>query len=156
MIHNACEYKKQYRKEAIKKWRKKTKKTCNSNLQLIYKKKIINDTTVEKSTNANETIIGEKGATNKRKLTICGQSVVMSNVISKQVNNTKGKALLKQVILSANILPEVVCCSYCNAVKFYSETSTFCCLGRIVLSNNELLLVMRNFFNIYIRRSKIF
>nr|KAJ0205166.1 hypothetical protein LSAT_V11C500246540 [Lactuca sativa] len=147
---------KQYRRLAIINWKKKQKEN-KENLQfespVNLQKKIINDTTVEKSTNANETIIGEKGATNKRKLTICGQSVVMSNVISKQVNNTKGKALLKQVILSADILPEVVCCSYCNAMKFYSETSTFCCLGRIVLSNNGLLLVMQEAksFRTYIR-----
>ncbi|KAL4585244.1 hypothetical protein LXL04_009860 [Taraxacum kok-saghyz] len=63
----------------------------------------------------------------------------------KQVLKTKGGCRLKQSITTPHILPQVKSCTYCGAVKFYSEASNFCCLeGQIVLSNNELPLIMQD------------
>ena len=55
------------------------------------------------------------------------------------------RSVLQHIPLAADLIPDVTHCRYCNAIKFYSETSNFCCLeGRIVLSCNELPLIMQN------------
>ncbi|CAI9298597.1 unnamed protein product [Lactuca saligna] len=77
--------------------------------------------------------------------------------MGNQVNNRKGKELLQQVILSADILPQVVCCCHCDAVKFHTETSKFCCLeGRIVLFSNELPLVMHDLLTSTSEEARVF
>ncbi|CAI9271411.1 unnamed protein product [Lactuca saligna] len=56
-----------------------------------------------------------------------------------------GRELLMVIPSVADRLPNVANCYYCVAGKFYSETNHFCCSDcSIVLSNNELPVVMRN------------
>lgn len=115
MIHNAFRYKQQYRKETIIKWRqKKTKNTCNTNLQFINEK--INDTIGENSTKSDEIIIREKGTINKRKAKNIVHLVAMSNNEGNQVNNRKGKELLQQVIYK-------YICKGCDKRNFWWESS---------------------------------
>lgn len=146
MVNDAPVYKKRYRKEAIIKWkRKKLKTTCHTNVTINNRNGKLNNTVCTGLYHINEKITNESERLTKRKLINLGPPIDKSNNVDKKNSNRKGKILLQQIILSADVLPEVLCCSYCHAVKFYSETSNFCCQeGRIVLSSNELPYVMQN------------
>ena len=67
------------------------------------------------------------------------------------------RSLLQLIPLAADLLHAVTHCRFCNAIKFYSETSNFCCLdGHIVLSCNELSLVMQNLLTSMSEEAKTF
>lgn len=55
-----------------------------------------------------------------------------------------GRDILRPVPSTADTLPLIADCPHCGAVKFYSETSNFCCQdGRFILTNSELPPIIR-------------
>nr|KAJ0210749.1 hypothetical protein LSAT_V11C400209270 [Lactuca sativa] len=135
--------KKEYRRKAILKW----KKNSGRLEKIVEKLDMVACTLGFKKRYRKEAIIKWK----RKRLKSIGNrqfsstKTVVRTLLPPPMNMTKGKHLLRQVISSADILPDVLCCSYCGAMKFYSETSNFCCLeGRIVLSTNELPSMMHN------------
>lgn len=135
--------KKEYMRKAILKW----KKNSGRLEKIVEKLDMVACTLGFKKQYRKEAIIKWK----RKRLKSIGNrqfsstKTVARTLLPPPMNMTKGKHLLRQVILSADILPDVLCCSYCGAMKFYSETSNFCCLeGRIVLSTNELPSMMQN------------
>ncbi|KAJ9552743.1 hypothetical protein OSB04_016788 [Centaurea solstitialis] len=113
--------KKQYRKEAIMRWKKKKNK---------YREAPTSRGSMASSSSGDGKTM---------------QKYLSSNYMRRPVSNRRGKHLLQQIPFAADILPNVRHCRYCDVVKFHSETENFCCLnGRIVLSTNELPALMRD------------
>ncbi|KAL7582964.1 uncharacterized protein LOC111881180 [Lactuca sativa] len=109
---------KQYRRATIERWKKKTTK----NRVLLPPSCLANDNALKNSIDVGKT-----------------------NYMRRQLNNRTGIHLLQQVPLASDVLPNFHRCRYFDAVKFYSETTNFCCLdGRVVLSNNELPLLVQD------------
>ncbi|KAL4590785.1 hypothetical protein LXL04_003728 [Taraxacum kok-saghyz] len=139
MIHNVYEFKKLYRQEAILRWKEKKVNAFKKQNKEAKDKKQHNSST------------GNDNVTNIASTSTC------STPTPKQQSKTKGRCRLKKSITTPDCLPQVKSCTYCGAVKFYSETSNFCCLeGQIVLSNNELPLVMRDLLTSTSKEAKLF
>ncbi|GJY39409.1 hypothetical protein Tco_0425773 [Tanacetum coccineum] len=114
---------KQYRRESILRWKKKRGNinTHHHTSNLVSLNSfVVTNSTYEPRESSNR------------------PSVVLNEIRVAHAPNP-GKNALRFIPQKSDTLPLMPDCPHCGAIRFYYETTNFCCLdGRIMLANNEL------------------